>query len=368
MNKTELEIKNHLPNTTVDLNKAFILNEKTLQLRTREAPFEPDENLITPIERKFKFKLQLERIVVQNGKVLFGANSLLIDTKVKTNIEFSGYQPDAILFDLNEQGKPKCYFIETMLVKQDFFGFLFPRMTGFFAQRNNKEMVSSLIELMCKIISKNHHLKKKLQSFIAEEEVVLFVNRMLLNTPLVLLITDGAILELPEIIQVYGETWGKRVKPLVLRKFSANKESYCYLSPDFDDIDKEKDTVKVKVVKSTEDDHFKNSSDGIRDSYSLIKAELLTEDETIEFNPKQYYISVRKNRNLAFFHISKKKITLVLVNPEKETRKVIKHHVVKTLTEKVQKFWNGPSCSVIIENTDNLNEVITLLKKLVAKS
>jgi hypothetical protein len=54
-------------------------------------------------------------------------------------------------------------------------------------------------------------------------------------------------------------------------------------------------------------------------------------------------------------------------NPEKETRKLIKHHEVKTLTEKVQKFWNGPSCTVVIENTKNLNEIIALLKMLVKR-
>ena len=67
-------------------------------------------------------------------------------------------------------------------------------------------------------------------------------------------------------------------------------------------------------------------------------------------------------------NIGKKRISLVVVNPEAETRKNIKHHEIKTLTEKVQKFWNGPSCTIIIENTDKLNEVINLLKKLVAKS
>ena len=51
-----------------------------------------------------------------------------------------------------------------------------------------------------------------------------------------------------------------------------------------------------------------------------------------------------------------------------ETKKEITHHHVKTLTAGVQKFWNGPSCAVIIETTEYLEEVKTLLRKLVAKS
>jgi hypothetical protein len=53
---------------------------------------------------------------------------------------------------------------------------------------------------------------------------------------------------------------------------------------------------------------------------------------------------------------------------DEETRKEITHHPVKTLTAGVQKFWNGPSCAIIIETTEHLNEVKTLLRKLAAKN
>jgi predicted transport protein len=183
-----------------------------------------------------------------------------------------------------------------------------------------------------------------------------------------LLITDDTIQQLPEIMQVYYESWGKLIKPFVLRKFSINKETLCSLHPDFADIDKGKVNIKIRVLKSTEDDHLKDVEDSVRDTYTLIKEGLLKADKSVEFNPKQYYVSIRKNRNLAFMHIGKKRISLVVVNPEEETRKAIKHHEIKTLTEKVQKFWNGPSCTIIIDTADKLNEVTNLLKKLVAKS
>ena len=293
----------------------------------------------------------------------------LIDTKVKTDIEFSGnYIPDAILFDFKDKEKPKCYLIETMLSKQDFYGHLFQRMTGFFKQNSNKEMQSSFIELICKTVNKNYHFKKKLKSFIGEEDVPEFIKRVLTDKLPVLLITDDTIVELPEIMQVYYEAWGKLVKPMVLRKFLINRQTLCSLYPNFADIDKKDVKVKERVLKSTEEDHLKNVSDDISSIYNSIKIELLKAEEGVEFNPKQYYISVRKNKNIAFFHINRKRISLVVVNPEEDTRKAIKHHEIKTLTEKVQKFWNGPSCTIIIDNSDKLNEVINLLKKLVAKS
>lgn len=369
MKTIETSMNNQLQYTVIDYSKAYVLNGTTLQLQTAETSLNEEENKTALVEKKFKSKKEFEQIVLQNGKILFGINSLLIDTKIKTDIEFLGkYIPDGIVFVFNEEENPKCYLIETMLSKQDFYGYLLPRMTGFFSQLNNKEMQDSFAELICKIVSKNHSFKKKLKTILKEEDVTEFIKRMLLNKPPVLLMTDNPLQELPEIMQVYDTTWRKCIKPFVLSKFSMNREHFCSLNPDFNDIDKVKDKVKVKVLKSTEEDHLKDVSNDISTIYTMIKTELLKTDKTIEFNPKQYYISIRKNKNLAFMQIGKKKISLVIVNPEKDTRKAIKHHEVKTLTEKVQRFWNGESSTVIIENADNLNEVILLLKTLVAKS
>jgi len=55
------------------------------------------------------------------------------------------------------------------------------------------------------------------------------------------------------------------------------------------------------------------------------------------------------------------------MNPEDDTRENIKHHVIKSLPVSVQKFWNGASCTIIIENSVNLDEVIDLLKKMIGK-
>ena len=52
-------------------------------------------------------------------------------------------------------------------------------------------------------------------------------------------------------------------------------------------------------------------------------------------------------------------------NAEADTRKKIKHHEIISLTEKVQKFWNGPSCTIVVEDEKHLQEVISLLKKLI---
>ncbi len=49
------------------------------------------------------------------------------------------------------------------------------------------------------------------------------------------------------------------------------------------------------------------------------------------------------------------------------TRKEIISHSVKTLSPGVQKFWNGPSCAIIIEDIVNIEEINMLLNKLIEK-
>lgn len=145
-----------------------------------------------------------------------------------------------------------------------------------------------------------------------------------------------------------------------------DKDTIYTMSPAFTDIWKNEKNKK-EIVKSTEEDHLNAVSENIRNIYNEIKDALLKDDDSIEFNAKKIYISVRKTKNLAFFHL-RKKISLVVMSAEDYTLTQIKHHEIKSLPASVQKFWNGPSCTIIIENRDNLTEVINLLKKMIAIS
>ena len=62
------------------------------------------------------------------------------------------------------------------------------------------------------------------------------------------------------------------------------------------------------------------------------------------------------------------KFDIVVMNPEESTRELIKHHRIKTLPASVQKFWNGECCTIVVENSDNLDVVIKLLKMVVRKA
>ena len=343
-----------------DFSQAYLSKGNVLQPK-------PAELLITkPVARKFQSEKELQQLVLKNTKILFGENTLLIDTK-KNGIAFSGgCTPEGILLDLGNIEKPQIYLIKTALAKQN-FSLFFMQMTVFFAFIKNRDNLNPLKEVIDQMINKNKELKKELMTEIMGKQTQLLYNSLLKQKPYVLLIMDAEKKELTEITETYSETWGSMVNLFVIKKFLSDKNTICTMQPDFADINKKakKETGKVK---STEEDHLENVSDAVKDIYIKIKKELMKTDKTVEFNPKKFYISIRKNKNLAFMSLGRKRISLVVVNPEKETRKLIKHHEIKTLTEKVQKFWNGPSCTVMLENTDHLDEVINLLKKLVKEA
>jgi predicted transport protein len=218
------------------------------------------------------------------------------------------------------------------------------------------------MEKIYKVSAQNKSLKKELQSKISNEGIGELI-RTAMNQPFILLVTDNEIKELTEVRDNYLEI-GKALNCVFIKKFGSNGNTICTIVPPLTDLHLN-GKKRIPNAPSTEDDHLKDVSEEVKAVYKKIKTELLKVNKDLQFNPQKYYISMRKDRNRAFFHFSRKRITLVVMNPEKETRKQIKHHEVKTLTEKVQKFWNGPSCSIVIENETKLQEVISLLKELI---
>jgi predicted transport protein len=218
------------------------------------------------------------------------------------------------------------------------------------------------MEKIGELVIKDKNLQKELQGKISKEGIAELV-KTAISKPFLLMLSDSLINEFIEAMPVYAEM-EQMAKSVVIRKFSSNGNTICTITPLFSDIHLN-GKKRVPNAPSTEEDHLKDTSEEIKVAYNRIKTQLLKINGQLQFNPQKYYISMRKDRNRAFFHFSRKRTTLVVMNPEKETRKQIKHHEVKTLTEKVQKFWNGPSCSIVIENTINLQEVINLLKKLI---
>ena len=322
---------------------------------------------------QFDYEADFEREVVLNSKQFFGINSIYIDAKRKIETKSLGNSiPDGFLFDLSDKDNPEFYIVEVELAKHDFFNHIFPQITKFFGFYKNPKSQNDLVEKIFSFINNDSEIKKEFKKYLGEKEIYKFIKDTIERSQNILLVIDGDKKELPEIMETYSDTWGKMVKLILLKKFINNSDTIYTMHPDFEiiefaDIENEI-SVNTDEIEYDEDFHLDGVSELIRQIYNDLKTDLLKADSSLVFNPKKYYISIRKDRNIAFFMIARKRIRLVVMQSDEETRKEITHHTVQTLVASVQKFWNGPSCAIIIETAEHLDEIKTLLRELVAKN
>jgi len=325
-------------------------------------------------EFEYEKEDDLEKEVIDNVRLLFGEDTIYINAKKKIEAKaLGGSVPDGLLFDLSDKEEPEFYIVEVELKKHDFFKHIFPQITKFFAFFKNKKSQEVLIEKIFSVINTSDELKKDFKKYLGEKEIYKFLKDAIEYSQNILLIMDGEKEELPEIMETYSDTWGKMVKELILKKFVHNKEYIYIVEPDFKnieypEIEPEEIHKKEKETEYTEEYHLEGVDIEIKTAYFKIKEELLKSNGSLVFNSQKYYISIVHKKNIAFFKLRKKKIKLVIMLPEEEVRKRIKTHFIRHLSEGVQKFYNGPSCTIIIENSENLDEIINLFNILIKNS
>jgi predicted transport protein len=318
-------------------------------------------------EKEFSKEKELEDLMFNNGKCLFGQASILIEAKKKIdNKALGGTIPDAFLFDLKDPDNPEFYLIEAELAKHSFYNHIFPQITKFFAFFKNPESQSELIEKLYTIISSDVEIKKEFKSRIGNKEIFKYIKDTVENSQNILLVLDEDKRELPEIIKTYTDTWGKIVKVSFLKEYIHNSESIISLTPEFENIDAVDFTEEQEETANpyTEDYHLEGVSDEIKEVYNQLRNKLIERIKDIKFNPLRYYISLRKKRNFAFIYIRKKKIRIVAMMDEVKIKERIKHHPVSSLSESVQKFYNGPCADIIITDNEHINEIINLLVEI----
>ena len=315
----------------------------------------------------------IEKDVIQNSQLFFGDKSLFIDAKRKIDSKFIGATiPDGFLFDFSEPDNPEFYIVEVELSSHDFFKHIFPQITKFFAFFKNQQSQSELIDKLFSTINSDNILKREFKKNIGEKEIYKSIKDIVENSQNILLVIDDEKDELPEIIDTYTDTWGKMVKLIILKKFYSGKEFLFSLNPDFRDIQfADADSIKRTDIESesnyTEFDHLDSVNDNIKNIYTSLKSKVLSLNSELIFNPQRYYISIRTDRNIAFIKARKKKVRIIVMLPEDEVKKITKSYPVVSLSAPVQKFYNGPSCAIDIEDDKHLDEILTVLKEKLNK-
>ena len=134
-----------------------------------------------------------------------------------------------------------------------------------------------------------------------------FLKELLERKLNILLVTDSLRLEFPAIMETYIETWGAMVKPIEVKKYASNGDILVTVKPDFVSLQNGKKQKADIIPKTTEGAHLETVSASVKEVYEKIKAELLKLDKTLLFNVKQYYISMKKNRNFGFLPFEEEK-------------------------------------------------------------
>ncbi len=328
------------------------------------------KNNIRYSEIQYSKEADIEQLVVDNAKTLFGQNSLYVDAKKKIdNKAFGGVIPDGFLFDLTDKKTPEFYIVEVELSKHSFFNHIFPQVTKFFAFFKNSGSQGKLIEKLYKIFSTDDELLKELKSKIGNREIFKFLKDTIENSQNILIVIDNEKPEFPEIIETYTDTWGKMVKVAILKEYhgqNGQADKILTMTPDFENIENIDivltDTEQTnKPTGYTEEFHLDGVPDDIRNLYEKLKQEMLTCIPTLTFNPQRYYISLRKKRNFAFLKVRKKKIAIIAKGKEQTIRDKVPNYNVEPLSQSVQDFYNFDCARIDVTSDKHIDEILDLL-------
>jgi hypothetical protein len=322
-------------------------------------------------EYKFTSEKDFEDDVVNASNILFGKETVYINAKKKIEAKsLGGTIPDGFFFDFTDKTDPQFYIVEVEITQHSFYGHIFPQITKFFAFYKNTKLRKALIDKLYHIVDGDEILKTTFRGLVGKTEVYKFLSDVIETSQNILLIADGAIIELPEIMETYTDTWGKLVKYVELRKYTYNKDTIYSINPDFENIQyiEHADLFEEMTDEGeiTEEDHLEGVDQVVKDTYEKIKQIALGIDGNLIFNPQKYYISIKAPKNIAFMIIRNRKIRFILMMPEERIRGIAMYYTVGPLSKGIQDFYNGPCAAVDIPNLTHEDELVNLLSSLIS--
>jgi hypothetical protein len=254
-------------------------------------------------EKEFGTEEELEKVVKNNYKTLFGSKTIYLDFKNKVESKtFGSAIPDGLLFDFRDKDNPKFYLVEVELQKHDFKGHILPQITNFFTFFKNPESRLDLIDKVYQIVESDPKLKAEFKEFLGEREIYKFIKETVEKSQNILLIIDGNKPELQEMLKTSAD-WSKMVKVRILKQYTSDEKTIFIM----EEIESAKPVVEKTKKEYAEIYHLKNVEENIKAIYERIKNDMIRLDPEIEVRPRKYHISLHKNKDFAYIEFSKKK-------------------------------------------------------------
>ncbi len=322
------------------------------------------------LEFIYRLESELEEDVVNNSKMFFGSNAIYIDAKRKIEARaLGGSIPDGFLFDLSDVENPAFYIVEIELSSHSFHGHIFPQITKFFSFFRNSKSQNELVNKLYAIVNENSEIRAQFDVFLQGRELYKYIKDAVETNQNILIVIDGEMKELPDIMGTYAE-WSETVKIMELNKYTNGLDCIYKLEPEFEnveysamDIEEEEEDEVVSVP--TESFHLDKVNENVKEVYSFIKNGVLHAYPNTLFHPTKHYLSIIRNkRRIAHFKFRKKSVNLVVMKNDEQVREDIRLHNVITRSSGVWKFWNGECCEIPLSTTDNLLEIVSLLRDM----
>lgn len=312
-------------------------------------------------EKKYTNESNFEQTIYQNYRMLFGNNTLYINSKqkIKTNTH-KGTIPDGYLFDFELED---FYLVEVELAKHDAYDHILPQITKFFnalTEKSKKELIDNIDH----IINSDEKLKKEFQERNKGKEIHRTISDIINNSSKILLIIDDNNPSLREISSLYSE-W-ENVKILVIKEFSGKDRSIFTSEPDFAILDTSESNFETSIDASnseyTVEYHLQNSNNFIKDIYNSLEEKLKNYPEIV-FNVQKYYIALKRKRNFAYLKPKKNSLKIVLKLPYQQVLSKVKHYQVKECTPPVKNFYGADCCWIKVDNANYVSEVLKVLEE-----
>ncbi|MDR3130223.1 MAG: DUF5655 domain-containing protein [Treponema sp.] len=325
----------------------------------------------------YKLEGDFEDDIANNSKKLFGEKSVYIDYKRKISTKIlGGTIPDGFLLNLADIENPIFYLVEVELSSHDFYRHIFPQITKFFAFFKNSQSRNDLLDRIYSIIQTDKNIQNEIKKLVNGKEIYKLIKDAIEDNPNILLIIDDNKQELPEIIDTYTDTWGKTLKLEIIKKYIKDNNIIFLIDPEFETLDYYMESnVSVGIGKAdtnddaiiTEDIYLSSFSDQLKAIYNKLKGETTKLAQNLLFNPQEYYISIKHNRNIVYIEPRKKKFRLVIMLEVDLIKQNIKKCKITELSQSVQGFYNGPCAAIDLDEIDKVEEIINILKIIISR-
>lgn len=311
-----------------------------------------------------------ESIVADSSKLFFGDSAIYIEIKKKIDTKFlGGAEPDGVLFDLSDLENPEFYLVEIELKRHDFYKHIFPQITKFFAFFKNSSGREEFTKKLFEVLREDKALQDEFRKLGIERELYKFLKDTVDSSRNILIVIDGEKEEFSEIQEAYTDTWGKLVTIVILKEHRNMKDSIFVMTPEFSTVHLEEPlvsgTMRLKLS-ITEEYHLEGVAEPVKAAFYEIKKAVTSYRPKVALNPQKWYISIVYDRNVAFLKLGVKKMNIVVMLDESVVRPMLHYHDVKSLSQSVQNWYTGPCCQISLNNSEHLDEVIEVLKKVIS--